>query len=376
MVKLLIPVETRDRIRDPDLLVRSQFRENRQCERFPAELLGHGTIPGPVPEKRETLLPMQGERVVHPASDSLGFEERLKRVAVLHPRRILMVNVIVPVEFHGRMHQIQKVAFGEKQSVTIRDNPSFFVPFFEMSQPDAQDRRLQGIQTAVEADLIVEIRRPRAMHAKFSQAIRKPVVVRGQHSAVPVAAEILRREKRVAADRAERSGPDDVAPYFPPGAEGLRGVLDDRHTAPFEFIGDLLHRRHLAEQLQRGEALTSPGLTRDFLQAQLRDRGREVFALLLLDNQHRVIRFVELFYGTLDSASVWPREIVQIALKHNAAAVILAHNHPSGVAEPSRADRQITDRILAALALVDIRVLDHLVIGDGITVSFAERGWL
>ena len=135
-------------------------------------------------------------------------------------------------------------------------------------------------------------------------------------------------------------------------------------------------RRHLAEQLQRGEALTSPGLTRDFLQAQLRDRGREVFALLLLDNQHRVIRFVELFYGTLDSASVWPREIVQIALKHNAAAVILAHNHPSGVAEPSRADRQITDRILAALALVDIRVLDHLVIGDGITVSFAERGWL
>jgi len=135
-------------------------------------------------------------------------------------------------------------------------------------------------------------------------------------------------------------------------------------------------RRHLAEQLQRGEALTSPQLTREYLQAQLRDRPREVFALLLLDNQHRVIQFVELFYGTLDSASVWPRGIVQIALKHNAAAVILAHNHPSGVAEPSRADRQITDRILAALALVDIRVLDHLVIGDGITVSFAERGWL
>ncbi len=135
-------------------------------------------------------------------------------------------------------------------------------------------------------------------------------------------------------------------------------------------------KRHLAQQLQRGDALTSPQLTRDYLQAQLRDRPREVFALLLLDNQHRVIQFVELFYGTLDSASVWPREIVQIALKHNAAAVILAHNHPSGVAEPSRADRQITDRITAALALIDIRVLDHLVIGDGITVSFAERGWL
>lgn len=137
-----------------------------------------------------------------------------------------------------------------------------------------------------------------------------------------------------------------------------------------------MSKRHLAEQLQRGDALTSPQLTRDYLQAQLRDRAREVFALLLLDNQHRVIKFVELFYGTLDSASVWPREIVQIALKHNAAAVILAHNHPSGVAEPSRADRQITDRIMAALALIDIRVLDHLVIGDGITVSFAERGWL
>ncbi|PKQ75452.1 hypothetical protein AOX56_19635 [Aeromonas sobria] len=135
-------------------------------------------------------------------------------------------------------------------------------------------------------------------------------------------------------------------------------------------------RRHLAELLQRGDALSSPQLTRDYLQAQLRDRPREVFALLLLDNQHRVIQFVELFYGTIDSASVWPREIVQIALKHNAAAVILAHNHPSGVAEPSRADRQITDRITAALALIDIRVLDHLVIGDGITVSFAERGWL
>ncbi|WP_323891951.1 RadC family protein [Aeromonas caviae] len=155
------------------------------------------------------------------------------------------------------------------------------------------------------------------------------------------------------------------------GARGLGPAKYAQLQAVLE-----MGRRHLAEQLQRGEALTSPGLTRDFLQAQLRDRGREVFALLLLDNQHRVIRFVELFYGTLDSASVWPREIVQIALKHNAAAVILAHNHPSGVAEPSRADRQITDRILAALALVDIRVLDHLVIGDGITVSFAERGWL
>ncbi|MGL4757001.1 DNA repair protein RadC [Aeromonas sp. RU39B] len=135
-------------------------------------------------------------------------------------------------------------------------------------------------------------------------------------------------------------------------------------------------RRHLAQQLERGDALTSPQLTRDYLQASLRDREREIFVILLLDNQHRVIHQEELFQGTLGSASVWPREIVRIVLKHNAAAVILAHNHPSGVAEPSRADRQLTERILSALALIDVRVLDHLVIGDGITVSFAERGWL
>ncbi|MGL5948311.1 MAG: RadC family protein [Aeromonas sp.] len=135
-------------------------------------------------------------------------------------------------------------------------------------------------------------------------------------------------------------------------------------------------RRNLAEQLAHGNALTSPQLTAEFLQLTLRDRPREVFMVLLLDNQHRVLHSEELFYGTIDAASVWPREIVKIALKHNAAAVILAHNHPSGVAEPSRADRQLTDRLLAALALVDIRVLDHLVIGDGITVSFAQRGWL
>ncbi len=135
-------------------------------------------------------------------------------------------------------------------------------------------------------------------------------------------------------------------------------------------------RRFLGEQLQRGDALTCPEHTRRFLQARLRDRGQEVFALLLLDNQHRVLQFVELFYGTLDAASVYPREIVLTVLKHGAAAVILCHNHPSGVAEPSRADRSLTERITAALGLIDVRVLDHLVIGDGVTVSFAERGWL
>ncbi|MDF2153946.1 DNA repair protein RadC [Vibrio sp. CAU 1672] len=135
-------------------------------------------------------------------------------------------------------------------------------------------------------------------------------------------------------------------------------------------------QRYLAETLQRGDALTSPEQTKLYLSAQLRDRQREVFYILFLDNQHRVIKDEVLFEGTLDSASVYPREVVKRALHHNAAALILAHNHPSGVAEPSQADRRITRRLIDALALVDIRILDHFVIGDGQSVSFAERGWL
>ncbi|MBS53400.1 MAG: hypothetical protein CMI03_11700 [Oceanospirillaceae bacterium] len=135
-------------------------------------------------------------------------------------------------------------------------------------------------------------------------------------------------------------------------------------------------RRHLAEELQHGDALTSPELTRQYLQAQLRDLSYEVFACLFLDNQHRVLRYQELFRGTIDGAAVYPREVVKQALEQGAAAVILAHNHPSGIAEPSQADRAITDRLQQALGLVDIRVLDHLVVGDGYAVSFAERGWL
>ncbi|RTE64332.1 JAB domain-containing protein [Amphritea opalescens] len=135
-----------------------------------------------------------------------------------------------------------------------------------------------------------------------------------------------------------------------------------------------ISRRCQEEQLQRDCALTSPDLVRDYLQLQLSDRSREVFACLLLDSQHRVICYEELFMGTIDSATVHPREIVKLALSHNAAALILAHNHPSGVAEPSLADQHITQRIKAALDLVDIRVLDHMVVGAGVTVSLAERG--
>jgi len=137
-----------------------------------------------------------------------------------------------------------------------------------------------------------------------------------------------------------------------------------------------LSRRHLAEGLHREGPLSSPGEVREYLAARLRDRPYEVFCCLYLDNRNRLITIEELFRGTIDGASVHPREVVRQAMTHNAAAVILAHNHPSGVAEPSQADEAITQRLKSALALLDIRVLDHLVIGDGRTVSFAERGLL
>lgn len=133
-------------------------------------------------------------------------------------------------------------------------------------------------------------------------------------------------------------------------------------------------RRHLDEQLRVMDALENPDATRRYLTSQLRHYRHEVFACLFLDTRHRVIAFEELFHGTIDGASVHPREVVKRALHHNAAALILAHNHPSGVAEPSRADTQLTRRLKDALALVDIRVLDHLIIGEGSGVSLAERG--
>lgn len=135
-------------------------------------------------------------------------------------------------------------------------------------------------------------------------------------------------------------------------------------------------RRYLRENLQRGDALRNPADTRDFLTAQLRDLPHEVFACLFLDTRHRVIAFEEVFRGTIDGASVHPREIVKLALGHNAAALIFAHNHPSGIAEPSQADLRLTRRLREALQLVDIRVIDHLIIGDGAALSFAEQGLL
>lgn len=133
-------------------------------------------------------------------------------------------------------------------------------------------------------------------------------------------------------------------------------------------------KRHFKEVLQRGNALTSPEITRAYLSAQLRGYSYEVFACLFLDNQHRVIQLDELFRGTIDGASVYPREVAKQALRHNAAAVIFAHNHPSGISEPSQADKLITEKLQQALALFDIRVLDHFIIGDGHPYSFAEHG--
>jgi DNA repair protein RadC len=120
----------------------------------------------------------------------------------------------------------------------------------------------------------------------------------------------------------------------------------------------------------------NPADVRQYLKARLRDYRREVFLCLFLDTQHRVIACEELFQGTLDASSVYPRDVVQRALALNAAALIFAHNHPSGIAEPSQADQHITIRLRDALALVDIRVLDHMVVGDGSVLSMAERGLL
>jgi DNA repair protein RadC len=137
-----------------------------------------------------------------------------------------------------------------------------------------------------------------------------------------------------------------------------------------------LTRRHYRALMMTGSALANPQVTREFLRMRLRDLQYEVFGCVYLDNRNRVIAFEELFRGTIDGASVHPREVLRHALARNAAAVILVHNHPSGLAEPSQADEMITRRLKDALALVDIRVLDHVVVGDAGCESFAERGLL
>lgn len=131
----------------------------------------------------------------------------------------------------------------------------------------------------------------------------------------------------------------------------------------------------LACKYVQRDAFTSSEATRDFLRFKLGNKEREVFAVMLLDNQHKLIDYQELFLGTIDAAAVYPREVAKLALIENAAAVILSHNHPSGICEPSIADKSITKRLKEALALIDVRVLDHVIVGDG-SYSFAEHGLL
>jgi len=158
-------------------------------------------------------------------------------------------------------------------------------------------------------------------------------------------------------------------------ATGEREGLDDR-TASLIRLAHELVRRQLKQSLQRGVSLTSPAMTMEYLQTVLRDRNREIFTCLFLDTRHRVIASEDLFQGSIDGACVYPRVVAERALKLSAAAVIVAHNHPSGVSEPSLADQAITRRLKEALLLLEIRLLDHFVVGDGPPVSMASRGML
>lgn len=212
------------------------------------------------------------------------------------------------------------------------------------------------------------------------------------------------REKLLAQGASSLSDAELLAIFLRTGIPGLdavglaQSILNRFGTLPRLFKADLnefcdgpglgpakyvqlqavieMSRRFLKSELQSGAALTSPAETRNFLLAQMRDLDSEQFSCIWLDSQHRVIKFEVLFHGTIDSAAVYPREVIKAALHCNAAAVILAHNHPSGIAEPSVADQTITQRLKSAFNGIDVRLLDHMVVGQGVVISFAERGLL
>lgn len=144
---------------------------------------------------------------------------------------------------------------------------------------------------------------------------------------------------------------------------------------PILHIALELVKRLLQEEMEKGEVCTSPANVAHYCKAHFKTYESEAFVALFLDARHRIIEIVEMFRGTLTGAAVYPREIVREALRKNAAALIIAHNHPSGIADPSFADRELTERIRTSLALVDIRLLDHIIVGGSDTLSFAERGW-
>ena len=183
------------------------------------------------------------------------------------------------------------------------------------------------------------------------------------------------RARRAAAELLERFG--GLRPLLDAEVHVVRSLdgLGPAGAARIVAMPELA-RRYFESGLPVGEPIRCPTDTELYLKARLRHLGHEVFCCLYLDNRHRVLRFDEMFRGTIDGTSVYPREVVKEALSVNAAAVILAHNHPSGVAEPSQADERITRRLKAALELVDIRLLDHIIVGDGRATSLASRGLL
>jgi len=184
--------------------------------------------------------------------------------------------------------------------------------------------------------------------------------IRGK-SAVELGRELLSRFK-------------GIAGLFAADLSGVKG-LGPAKRAQFEAAIELA-RRSIEERLRKDSVLTSPGAVRDYLKLALANRPHEVFVCIWLDAQHRVIEYQEAFEGTLTQTSVYPREIVKAALQRNAAAVIFAHNHPSGAAQPSQADELLTRNLKEALALVEIKVLDHFIVAGNQAISFAERGLL
>ncbi|MGH8821767.1 MAG: RadC family protein [Rhodoferax sp.] len=174
-----------------------------------------------------------------------------------------------------------------------------------------------------------------------------------------------------------KTGFDGIAGLLHASAEDLQRVKGLGPAKRAELVAVLeMARRALAQQLREREGFDSPSAVKHYLQLQLAARPHEVFAVLFLDAQNRLLALEELFRGTLTQTSVYPREVVLRALHHQAASVVLAHNHPSGTVEPSRADEALTQTLKAALALVDVRVLDHVIVGTGQALSMAERGLL
>jgi DNA repair protein RadC len=175
----------------------------------------------------------------------------------------------------------------------------------------------------------------------------------------------------------ELLGPDGIAGLLNATGQSLKGVKGLGPAKQAELLAVFeMARRALSQRLKEREAFHTPGAVKQYLQLQLAHKSHEVFAVLFLDNQNRMLAMEELFRGTLSQTSVYPREVVLRALHHQAAAVVLSHNHPSGSVQPSRADEHLTQTLKAALALVDVRVLDHIIVGQGQALSMAEQGLL